>query len=265
MPPWKSDGTFERTNNQFDGDDVWQEDQQAGIKVIASRHDIHDEDLAQGIASCLNLDGLNAMRADLDLGGFKIINTGDGDEDVSDGIFAPQLPIGMVTGGTHGGSWVRIGNWVTIMAFIQWTAKGAATGTLLISNMPYSIGSTKSGDSRQFMGNLMGWDNLDLAGRLPDGSVETFTRAVVKNDSDSVKISNYLGHNNLGHRLMTPDVANTPTEGAVLTKLNSYNALETRAPEDFGFEDIAFDVPVEDLLETGAFAFTFSYFTSDPV
>jgi len=264
--PWKEDGTFERENGPdpvFKGDDVWQDDQKASIKVVAARHDYHDEGLANGIEGCLNLDGYNSMRADLDMGGFQVINTLE-EEDVSDGIFTPQLPTGFVTGGTHGGSWVRVGNYVTVMAYIQWTTKGAATGLLLISNMPFSIGSPKSGNDRQFMGNVMGWDNLDLAGRLPDGSVETFTRAFVKNDSNSLKLSNYLGHNNFGYRLMSPDVADTPTEGAVLTKLSAYDGLQTRAPEDFGFANLTFDVPVSDLLETGSFAFNYSYFTTDP-
>jgi hypothetical protein len=72
--PWQLDGTFERVNPDFVGPTVWQQDQQASIKVIATRHDFHDEDLAIGIADCLNLDGLNAMREDLDMGNNKIIN-----------------------------------------------------------------------------------------------------------------------------------------------------------------------------------------------
>jgi len=71
---WQADGTVLRENPDFNGDDVWQQDQAAGIKIIDARHDHHDEDLALAIADCLNLDGLNAMRANLDMGGFTIIN-----------------------------------------------------------------------------------------------------------------------------------------------------------------------------------------------
>jgi hypothetical protein len=80
--PWQPNGTFVRQNTDFQGSNVWQQDQQAKIKIIASRHDFHDQDIALGIADCLNLDGLNAMREDLDMGNNKIINlqpsTGEG-------------------------------------------------------------------------------------------------------------------------------------------------------------------------------------------
>lgn len=75
--PWLNDGTFERiTNNtQENGISLWQQDLSANIKVIAYRHDFHDHDLASGIAETLNLDGYNAMRANLNMGGYKIVNT----------------------------------------------------------------------------------------------------------------------------------------------------------------------------------------------
>ena len=65
--PWKAGGVFERENPDYQGASVWSQDQQASIKIIATRHDFHDEDLAQGIQACLNLNGLNAMLADLDM------------------------------------------------------------------------------------------------------------------------------------------------------------------------------------------------------
>jgi hypothetical protein len=71
--PWQLNGTFLRINPDYDGD-VWTKDQQAGIKVIAARHDVHDADLAAGIAKCVNIDGYNAMLANLDMGGFRITN-----------------------------------------------------------------------------------------------------------------------------------------------------------------------------------------------
>jgi len=76
--PWQPSGEFLRINTDFSGNNVWQQDQSATIKIIASRHDTHDEDLALGIAATLNLDGFNAMRADLQMGGFKIIDLADG-------------------------------------------------------------------------------------------------------------------------------------------------------------------------------------------
>ena len=76
--PWQLNGTFLRVNPNFSGTNVWQQDQQAGIKVIDQRHDFHDQDLADGIAKALNLDGYNAMLANLQMGGFRVVNLGNG-------------------------------------------------------------------------------------------------------------------------------------------------------------------------------------------
>jgi len=78
--PWLIDGTFERiTNNtQENGISLWQQDLSNNVKVIAYRHDFHDHDLAGGIADCLNLDGYNAMRANLDMGNYNITNILEG-------------------------------------------------------------------------------------------------------------------------------------------------------------------------------------------
>jgi hypothetical protein len=77
--PWQIDGTFLRVNPDYSASpsgELWGKDlaAQPSIKIIASRHDYHDQDIGGGIAACLNLDGLNAMRANLDMGAFKIVN-----------------------------------------------------------------------------------------------------------------------------------------------------------------------------------------------
>ena len=77
--PWQLNGTFLRTQGEQTASNVWELDQGNNIKIIATRHDTHDEDLALGIAACLNLDGLNAMRANLDMGtSYKIENLAKG-------------------------------------------------------------------------------------------------------------------------------------------------------------------------------------------
>jgi len=76
--PWQLNGTFVRVNTDFSGPTVWQQDQSAAIKIIASRHDTHDQDLATGIEQCLNLDGFNTMRAPLNMGGRPITDLGTG-------------------------------------------------------------------------------------------------------------------------------------------------------------------------------------------
>ena len=79
--PWQQDGTFLRVNPDYDATpsgELWGQDLSAtpSIKIVATRHDYHDQDLGDGIAACLNLDGLNSMRANLSMGGFKITNIG---------------------------------------------------------------------------------------------------------------------------------------------------------------------------------------------
>jgi hypothetical protein len=76
--PWQIDGTFLRINPDFSGDTVWSQDQQASIRIIATRHDIHDTDLADGIADCLNLDGYSTMRAALKMGNYQITGLANG-------------------------------------------------------------------------------------------------------------------------------------------------------------------------------------------
>lgn len=81
--PWQPNGTFLRVNPDYSATpsgELWGQDLNAtpSIKIIASRHDFHDQDLGDGIAACLNLDGLNAMRAQLQMGGFKITGLGEG-------------------------------------------------------------------------------------------------------------------------------------------------------------------------------------------
>lgn len=75
--PWKVDGTFQRINPDYtSGENIWQQDQQASIKVIAYRHDTHDQDIADGIEKCLHIGGYNSMAADLKMGGYKITGIG---------------------------------------------------------------------------------------------------------------------------------------------------------------------------------------------
>jgi hypothetical protein len=78
--PWQIDGTFLRENTDYTADPdgrLWGQDLSASIKIIASRHDFHDQDLGNGIADCVNLDGYNSMRANLKMGDNKITGVGD--------------------------------------------------------------------------------------------------------------------------------------------------------------------------------------------
>jgi hypothetical protein len=55
----------------------WVDDRDAGTKILATRHDAHDQDLAAGINACLTKDGSNAATGDLNLGANKITAMAD--------------------------------------------------------------------------------------------------------------------------------------------------------------------------------------------
>ena len=75
--PW-SGGTYTRTNGTYSGAAVWTSDASASINILANRHDTHDLDLASGINACLHKGGQNAATANINFGGFKPINVGNG-------------------------------------------------------------------------------------------------------------------------------------------------------------------------------------------
>ena len=73
-----SGGNYTRTNGTYSGALVWASDAAAAIKIRADRHDIHDEDLADGINNFLTKDGQNSPTANISWGSFKIINLANG-------------------------------------------------------------------------------------------------------------------------------------------------------------------------------------------
>lgn len=76
MAPWSA-GSFSRTNGDNTGEEVWQDDKADGDKIVASRHDTHDQDLATGVNTCLAKDGQNAATANLPMGGYLHTNVGN--------------------------------------------------------------------------------------------------------------------------------------------------------------------------------------------
>lgn len=74
-------GVFNRYNSEFTGTEVWQDDLETNVKIIAFRHDIHDQDIADGIAQCLPKTGNEPMLGDMQMGGFKILALGAGSAD----------------------------------------------------------------------------------------------------------------------------------------------------------------------------------------
>lgn len=75
---WNGSGSFQRTNGSFSGANVWEDDANAAYDIVDSRHDTHDQDLAQGINNCLTKDGQNSPTANLPMAGFKHTSVADG-------------------------------------------------------------------------------------------------------------------------------------------------------------------------------------------
>jgi hypothetical protein len=60
-----SGGTFTRGNGTYEGSSVWADDKAASVKIVASRHDTHDQGLADGINATLNKAGQNSPSTNL--------------------------------------------------------------------------------------------------------------------------------------------------------------------------------------------------------
>jgi hypothetical protein len=75
--PW-SGGSFTRTNGVHTGSTLWVQDRDAGTKILATRHDTHDQDLADGINLTLEKSGSNAATGNLDIGSNRITLVADG-------------------------------------------------------------------------------------------------------------------------------------------------------------------------------------------
>ena len=167
--PWQSDGNFLRTNNQFTGTEVWEKDQQAAIKIIASRHDYHDEDLATGIEQCLNVNGYNKMLADIDMNGFAVTNQAN----ISQGTFVPTLysqGAGIVSGQLF---WHRTGYLVTVFGRISWTTKPTeAVNHFQIAGLPYDIPNNSEQLGNGFLARVesIAWGDLDSLTTTGDAS-----------------------------------------------------------------------------------------------
>lgn len=73
--PWSS-GNYIRSNGTYVGASVWQDDNNAGFGIEDTRHDIHDEDLANGIDQCLNKAGENTPTANISMAGYIFTDMG---------------------------------------------------------------------------------------------------------------------------------------------------------------------------------------------
>lgn len=81
--PWSGvapNQTFTRTDGTRTGTQVWQEADGAGVDIVTQDHDLHDQDLADGVASALKKDGGNAPTANLPMAGYRHTGASDADQ-----------------------------------------------------------------------------------------------------------------------------------------------------------------------------------------
>ena len=75
--PWSGSSpnqTFARTDGTRSGATTWQEADGAGVDIIATDHDTHDQDIAAGVNASLKKDGGNQPTANLPMGGYRHTN-----------------------------------------------------------------------------------------------------------------------------------------------------------------------------------------------
>ena len=68
--------SFLRTDGTRTGAQTWANADAQGVDIITTDHDTHDQDIADGISSCLKHDGGNSATANIPMGGFRLQNLG---------------------------------------------------------------------------------------------------------------------------------------------------------------------------------------------
>jgi len=73
--PWTGD-TYIRDDGTYTGPTVWNQNWANSVLITYTRHDNHDQDIADGITACLNKNGANTPSANIPFGSFKITGYG---------------------------------------------------------------------------------------------------------------------------------------------------------------------------------------------
>ncbi len=72
--PFNGAGTFSRDNGANTGSGLWVADRDGGANILASRHDTHDQDLANGLTGCVTKDGQTTRTANSPMSGYGHTN-----------------------------------------------------------------------------------------------------------------------------------------------------------------------------------------------
>lgn len=101
---WDGSGNFIRGDGTRTGSTVWQQARDASIKIVATGHDAHDEDIASGLENCVTRDGQNSPSADLPMATFKHTGVGNAAARNSYAAAGQVQDSSFLWGGTTGGT-----------------------------------------------------------------------------------------------------------------------------------------------------------------
>lgn len=102
--PFDGSGNFVRGDGTRTGSTVWQQARDASVKIVATGHDAHDEDIASGLENCVTRDGQNSPSADLPMATFKHTGVGNAAARNSYAAAGQVQDSSFLWGGTTGGT-----------------------------------------------------------------------------------------------------------------------------------------------------------------
>lgn len=204
-----SGGTYTRSNGVYTGSLVWQSDAAASVKILATRHDTHDQDLADGISACIHKGGQNSPTANISWGSKKITSLANGSDATDAATYGQTITAASFDGATDvltltrsvGNLTVDLTGAVKITAFdVTGTASastflrgdgtwGAAVTSVAVAN---AVGITWSGSPITGSGtltptlsaNLQSWSGIapsDKAGSTGSGASGTWGISITGN------------------------------------------------------------------------------------
>lgn len=97
--PWTGD-TYIRDDGTYTGPTVWNQNWANSVLITYTRHDNHDQDIADGITACLNKNGANTPSTNLPWGGFKITGYGTASANTDVPNWGQTLGTATLDGGT---------------------------------------------------------------------------------------------------------------------------------------------------------------------
>ena len=71
-------GTFSRITPAYSGSTSWQQEEAGSFGKVATRHDVHDQDIASGLSNIITKDGQTTITNNIPLGGNNLVNVGTG-------------------------------------------------------------------------------------------------------------------------------------------------------------------------------------------